>query len=76
MARSTEKSLEQLHNNVTKKLATRLRADDCTTADIRAAIEWCKVNSITGVPADDTPLKGLSEVLSNLDFAEIEAEVM
>ena len=76
--RATESALEQLHKSVTKNLADRLKSGDQTTADIRAAIEWLKVNGITGpAPAKSAlaELEGLIPEL-DLDFDEVESGVL
>lgn len=76
MARATEKSLENLHNLVTKDLINRIKSEEHSTADIRAAIEWLKANSITGVPVDNSPLRGLSELINEIEFDEVEVGVL
>lgn len=69
--KASEVALETLHNLVTEDLTARLK-DEHSTADIRAAIEWLKANSITGVAADNNPLNQLSELIGELDFEEVE----
>jgi hypothetical protein len=71
--RATEATLELLHNLVTEDLVLRLKDGEHTTADIRAAIEWLKANSITGVAVDNNPLNQLSELIGGLDFSDVEA---
>jgi hypothetical protein len=71
--RATEATLELLHNLVTEDLVQRLHDGEHTTADIRAAIEWLKVNSITGVAIDNNPLNQLSDLIGGLDFSDVEA---
>jgi hypothetical protein len=71
--RASEATLELLHNLVTEDLVQRLHDGEHTTADIRAAIEWLKVNSITGVAIDNNPLNQLSELIGGLDFSDVEA---
>lgn len=74
--RASEATLELLHNLVTEDLVQRIKDGEHTTADIRAAIEWLKVNSITGVAIDNNPLNQLSELIGGLDFSEVEAGIM
>jgi hypothetical protein len=73
MARANEEAFEELHNAVTKELAARVRlGSDCSTADLKASMEWLKVNNITGVAASGTPLKALLDGLTDgdKDFVE------
>jgi hypothetical protein len=73
-SRASEAALEKLHNLVTKDLTARIQ-DEHSTADIRAAIEWLKVNSITGVAAPNSPLAELTEILGGLDFEDVASQV-
>ena len=69
--KASEVSMEMLHNLVTNDLTDRISGDH-STADIRAAIEWLKANHITGVAAENTPLNRLTELLSDLEFEDVE----
>ena len=70
--RSSESSLEVLHNLLTEDLTARLQGEP-STADLRAAIEWLKVNGVTGVATQNTPLGKLDKLISDLTFEEVES---
>lgn len=73
MARANEAAFEELHNAVTKELAARVRlGSDCSTADLKASMEWLKANNITGVAATGTPLKALLDGLTEEDQSFVE----
>jgi hypothetical protein len=60
MSRANEDQFNELHRLVTNELASRLKqGPDCTTADIKAAIDWLSKNNITGVPISGSPLADL-----------------
>ena len=60
--KASETQFNELHNLVTTELAVRIRQGaDCSTADIKAAIDWLSKNNITGLPAQGSPLAALLE---------------
>lgn len=65
--KATEDQFSELHNMVTTELANRIKSGDAGTADIRAAIEWLKVNDITGVAFEGSPLDRLASVIPRID---------
>ena len=73
MARANEEAFEELHNAVTKELAARVRlGSNCSTADLKASMEWLKANNITGVATANSPLKALADSLTEEDQAFVE----
>lgn len=72
MTRATEDQFNELHRLVTEELAKRIRqGSDCSTADIKAAIDWLSKNNITGVPISGSPLAHLLESMEvNLEDVE------
>ena len=76
MAKASESTFESLHNAVTRELVARVKAgEECSTADLKAAMEWLKVNNITGVASKGSPLQKLEQSLSEQDLSFIEALV-
>ena len=60
MTRASEDQFNELHGLVTKELSNRIKqGPDCSTADIKAAIDWLSKNNITGVPVSGSPLADL-----------------
>lgn len=76
MAKASEQSLNTLHGLVTSELASRVRQKgECTTADLRAAIDWLAKNNITGVATQGSPLHSLMEGLTEADQEFVEGLV-
>ena len=50
--RTKGEDFEELHSILTTEITNRIKTGEATTADLRAAIEWLKVNDITGVAVD------------------------
>jgi len=73
--RTSEDSFEELHSLVTNEIIGRLQKGEASTADLRAAIEWLKVNDITGVAVEGSPLAGLAGLIPELDFDEVQRHV-
>ncbi len=71
MKRTNEDQFDELHSLVTTEITARIKGGEASTADLRAAIEWLKVNSITGAPAPGSPLEGLMGVIPELDFSDV-----
>lgn len=68
MNKATEADFNVLHGLVTTELTNRIRkGEECSTADLKAAIEWLSKNQITGVASPGTPLKALLEGLTDAD---------
>jgi hypothetical protein len=70
--RATEESFNELHALLTNEITERIRSGEASTADLRAAIEWLKVNDITGIPVEGSPLAGLAGVIPELSFDEVQ----
>lgn len=73
MAKANESEFNTLHGLVTDELTNRIRQGaDCSTADIKAAIDWLAKNNVTGVAAAGTPLAALLDGLTEDDQAFVE----
>jgi hypothetical protein len=73
MAKATERALNELHGLVTSELTSRVRQKgECSTADLKAAIDWLAKNNITGVLTKGSPLHALLENLTEDDQAFVE----
>jgi hypothetical protein len=69
MAKAPESSFNELHRLVTDELTRRVKnTEECTTADIKAAIEWLSKNNVTGVATPSSPLASLAESMTEADF--------
>tara|TARA_E500000305_G_scaffold54685_2_gene43659 strand:- start:938 stop:1165 length:228 start_codon:yes stop_codon:yes gene_type:complete len=75
MARAKEEAFEELHAILTNEIISRIKTGEATTADLRAAIEWLKVNDITGVAVAGSPLAGLAGLIPELTFEDVERYV-
>ena len=72
MGRAKEDQFDALHRIVTEELISRLqRGEECSTADIKAAIDWLAKNNITGVAIGNSPLANL---LASIELSEEEIE--
>ena len=58
--RASEDSFDLLHRLLTEELVSRIRSGEATTADLRAASDWLKANSVTGVAVENSPLAALA----------------
>jgi hypothetical protein len=73
MGKAQEHEFDELHNLVTRELTDRIRkGEDCSTADIKAAIDWLSKNNVTGVASAGTALKELADSLTEEDQAFLE----
>jgi hypothetical protein len=76
MAKATERSLNDLHGLVTTDLTNRIsKGADCSTADLRTAVDWLAKNNITGVVTQGSPLHSLMEGLTEADQEFVEGLV-
>ena len=73
--RASEEAFDELHALVTTEITQRIKNGEASTADLRAAIEWLKVNDITGVPVDGSPLAGLVGLIPELTFDDVQRHV-
>ena len=75
MSRANEDQFNELHRLVTTELANRIKqGPDCSTADIKAAIDWLSKNNITGVPIAGSPLASLLESIE-IDLEDVERAI-
>jgi hypothetical protein len=75
MTRANEDQFNNLHQLVTTELTNRIQqGPDCSTADIKAAIDWLSKNNITGVPASGSPLAALLESIE-VDLEDVERAI-
>ena len=70
--RTNESAFNELHVMITMELMEKIKMGEATTADLRAAIEWLKVNGITGVAVENSPLSSLAGVIPELDFSDVQ----
>jgi hypothetical protein len=75
MTRANEDQFNNLHQLVTTELTNRIQqGPDCSTADIKAAIDWLSKNNITGVPVSGSPLAALLESIE-VDLEDVERAI-
>lgn len=75
MTRANEDQFNELHRLVTEELANRIKQGaDCSTQDIKAAIDWLSKNNITGVPVSGSPLAALLESIE-VDLEDVERAI-
>lgn len=74
--KGTEAQFNELHNAVTSELLNRVRqGKDCTTGDLKAAIEWLHKNNISGVAVSGNPLDQLRNVVPIVNYEDIRKRV-
>lgn len=73
--RASEEAFEELHAILTQEITERIKSGQASTADLRAAIEWLKVNDITGVAIEGSPLAGLIGLIPELTLEDISPQV-
>lgn len=72
MDRANESQFNELHGLVTTELIDRVKTKrECSTQDLKTAIDWLAKNNITGVAVEGSPLAGLMEALE-ADLADVE----
>ena len=67
MAKATEQQFNELHNLVTKEFNTRDKSGEASTQDLKAACDWLKINDISGVAYEGSPLDKLNKILPTVD---------
>ncbi len=67
MAKATEAQFNELHNLVTKDFLKRVKSGEASTQDLKAACDWLKINDITGVAYEGSPLDKLAKVMPKVD---------
>jgi hypothetical protein len=66
--RANEEQFNELHGLVTNELIDRVKLKgECSTQDLKTAIDWLAKNNITGVAVTGSPLAGL---LASLEVDE------
>jgi|TARA_R100001463_G_scaffold82190_1_gene136791 hypothetical protein len=73
--RTKGEDFEELHSILTTEITNRIKTGEASTADLRAAIEWLKVNDITGVAVDGSPLAGLAGLIPELTFDDVKRHI-
>jgi len=74
--KGTEEQFNELHSAVTSELVKRVRkGEDCSTADLKAAIEWLHKNNISGVAVEGNNLDQLRKVIPMVDYEDIRKRV-
>ena len=64
-----EKMFDDLHDEVAKTLLNKVKSDNCKASDLNVARQFLRDNGITGIPAENSPLKNL---MDELPFTEEE----
>lgn len=73
--KANEDQFNQLHQLVTTELTNRVnKGAECSTQDIKAAIDWLSKNHITGTAVDGSPLANLLESME-FDLEEVERAI-
>jgi len=67
MAKATETEFNELHGLVTMEFLKRIKKNEATTQDLKAACDWLKANEITGIAYDGSALDKLSKVIPKID---------
>jgi hypothetical protein len=73
MAHTTEEDFHSLHDNITLHHLSKTKPGaERTTADIKAAMEWCKMNNMTQLATEGSPLQSLMNTLTEEDQAYVQ----
>ena len=67
MAKATEKQFNELHGLVTNEFLKRIKTNEATTQDLKAACDWLKANDISGVAYEGNPLDKLNKIMPKVD---------
>ena len=67
MAKATEQQFNALHNLGTTEFLKRVKSGEASTQDLKAACDWLKINDISGVAYEASPLDKLNKVLPKVD---------
>jgi len=74
--KADEDQFNNLHQLITKALIDHLNnGGEISPAMVGKAIDWCKVNDITGVATDDNPLGQLARILPTIDIEQVRRTV-
>ena len=67
MKKATEDQFNELHSLVTEEFLKRVRSGEASTQDLKAACDWLKINDISGVAYDGSPLEKLTKLVPTID---------
>jgi len=65
--KAPETKFNELHNILTDELLSRIKSGEASTQDLKAAIDWLKVNDISGVAYEGNPLDKLANIMPTID---------
>ena len=67
MKKATEDQFNELHSLVTTEFLQRVKSGTASTQDLKAACDWLKINDISGVAFEGSPLDKLANVIPKVD---------
>ena len=67
MKKATEDQFNELHSLVTEEFLQRVKSGTASTQDLKAACDWFKINDISGVAFEGSPLDKLANVIPKVD---------
>ena len=65
--KATEDKFNELHNILTEELLMRVKSGECSTQDLKAAIDWLHKNDISGVAMEGNSLDRLANIIPQVD---------
>lgn len=65
--KATEDKFNELHNILTEELLSRIKSGECSTQDLKAAIDWLHKNDISGVAIEGNSLDRLANIIPQID---------
>ena len=65
--KASEDKFNELHSLVTEDFLKRVKSGEASTQDLKAACDWLKINDITGVAYNGSPLDKLAKVMPKID---------
>ena len=73
--KATEESFNELHYLVTEDFLRRIKSGEATVQDLKAACDWLKINDITGVAYEGSPLDKLNKIIPTVDPSLVKRKV-
>lgn len=70
-SRGTEDQFNALHSLITTSFIERLQDEEVSTADLRAAAEWCIKNDINSPAMEGTALDNLRSLIPQLNVEDM-----
>ena len=67
MKKATEDQFNELHSLVTNEFLQRVKSGTASTQALKAACDWLKINDISGVAFEGSPLDKLANVIPKVD---------